>query len=280
MTPTKSNLPEKATASGLATPAEDPWAELRGAFDDGSQLYREHFGLSLPRLRSDFGRNGRGWIDDLTGEAKDHLSIVILAYPPSRQFWLKSIDDGEPGPPDCRSLDMIVPLADVPDKQSDFCGSCPHSEWRTNDEGERVKPRCQESVNLIGYDTEVGQFCWLRFGGTALKPFGKYVSALTSRQNLPSFAVVTEITLKEESRGSMQWLVPQFAIGDALTPAEVAPLREVAERAMKAFAQVSEEMDAAERRAEGGDPFSDEEIAKSRGDVVDAQVVDPGEEDF
>lgn len=289
----KDNLPKKATPGGLAQPAEDPWAELRDAFDDGSRLYREHFGLTLPRLRSDFGRNGKGWVDDLTGEAKDHLSIVILAYPPTRQFWLKSIDDGEPGPPDCRSVDMVVPLPDVPDRQAPACASCPHSQWRTDEEGERVKPRCQESVNVIAFDTEVGQFVWLRFAGTGLKPFGKYISALASRQNLPSFAVITEVTLKEESKGSLQWLVPQFSIGDALTPDQVVPMREVAEKAMKAFELVTEEMSAAERKAEAKDPFdeADPMSAKNQAarptsttpaadeDIVEAQLVGD-EEDF
>lgn len=272
----KDNLPEKAAPGPLAQPTEDPWAELRDAFDDGSKLYRDHFGLSLPRLRSDFGKNGKGWIDDLSGEAKDHLSIVILAYPPSRQFWLKGIDEGEPGPPDCRSLDMFVPLDDVPAKQADACLSCPHSQWKADADGERIKPKCQESVNVIAFDTEVGQFCWLRFGGTALKPFGKYISALMARQNLPSYAVVTEITLKEETRGSLQWYVPIFSLGDALTPADVAPMREVAEKAMKAYEQVTEEMDAAERKA-NVDPFSDEGIAADN-QIVDAEVVSDGKQ--
>lgn len=274
---TTDNLPAKAAPSGLATPTEDPWAELRVAFDDGSQLYREHFGLSLPRLRSDFGKNGKGWVDDLSGEAKDHLSIVILAYPPSRQFWIKGIDEGEPGPPDCRSLDMFVPLDNVPDKQCDACLTCPHSQWGYDEEkGKAIKPRCQESVNVIAFDTEVGQFVWLRFGGTALKPFGKYISALASRKNLPSYAVVTEITLKEKVEGNLQWYVPIFSLGDPLTPADVAPMREVAEKAMKAFEQVSEEMDAAERKADN-DPFSDDNIGR---EVVDADAVDKAKAAF
>lgn len=273
----KDNLPEKAAPVGLAQPTEDPWAELRTAFDDGSQRFREHFGLSLPRLRSDFGKNGQGWIDDLTGEAKDRLSIVILAYPPSRQFWLKSIDEGEPGPPDCRSVDMLVPLEDVPAKQADSCIACPHAQWKTAEDGKRLRPRCGEAVNVIAFDTEVGQFCWLRFGGTALKPFGKYISALTSRQNLPAFAVVTEIALKPKVDGAKQWLVPEFSIGEPLTPDQLVPMRDVAEKAMKAFELVTEEMDAAERKA-GGDPFDEADpmnIAhQSDDEPIDAEVVD------
>ena len=282
------NLPEKATPGGLATPSEDPWAGLRDAFDDGSQRFREHFGLSLPRLRSDFGKNGKGWIDDLTGEAKERLSVVILAYPPSRQFWLKSIDEGDPGPPDCRSVDMIVPLEDVPAKQADFCGACPHSQWKSDETGKRLRPRCGEAVNVIAFDTEVGQFCWMRFAGTGLKPFGKYISALTSRQNLPSYAVVTEITLKPKADGAKQWLVPEFAIGEALTPDQVAPMREVAEKAMTAFELVTEEMAANDRKAEGGDPFDENDpmsvknagkaAAPAPDDVIDVEVV--AEDDF
>jgi hypothetical protein len=264
---TTDNLPEKAPEPGALATTDDPWAELRDKFDDGSRLYREHFGLTLPRLRSDFGKNGKGWVDDLTGEAKDHLSIVILAYPPTRQYWIKSIDDGEPGPPDCRSLDMAVPLPDVPERQAETCAACPHSQWKTGEDGERIKPRCQETVNVIAFDTEVGQYVWLRFGGTALKPFGKYISALASRQNMPSFAIITEVALKEDRNGSLQWLVPQFSLGDALTPDQVVPMREMAEKAMKAFELVTEEMSTAERQA-GGFEHDDE--------PVDAEVVGGG----
>lgn len=255
MSTAKDNLPAKAQPAGLAQPSEDPWAEMRNAFDDGSALFRQHFGLTLPRLRSDFGRNGRGWIDDLTGEVRDHLAVVLLAYPPSRQFWLKSIDEGEAGPPDCRSIDMVAPLPDVPNRQADRCAECPMSQWGEDETGKRLRPRCSESVNVVAYDTvEPRQFLWLRFGGTALRPFKNYVSALTSR-GLPHFAVVTEVKLEEVKDGSLQWLVPHFSIGAELTPAEVAPLREVAQQAMAAFEQVVEEMATAERRAE--DPFAD-----------------------
>lgn len=276
MTPKdKDNLPAKAAPGGLDTQREDPWAELRNAFDDGSQAFRDHFGLSLPRLRSDFGRNGRGWVDDLTGEVRDHLAIVLLAYPPSRQFWKKSIDEGEPGPPDCRSIDMVAPLPDVPDRQSESCATCPMSQWGEDEAtGKRLRPRCQESVNVVAYDTvEPRQFLWLRFGGTALKPFKSYISALTSR-GVPHFGVVTEVKLEEVKDGSLQWLVPHFSIGTELTPVEVAPLRDVARQAMAAFEQVSAEMDAAEAKA---GPFDDD--AK----VVDGVVVsegDPGTEPF
>ena len=269
---TKDNLPAQKK-DGLAMPAEDPWADLRDAFDDGSALFRAHFGLTLPRLRSDFGRNGKGWVDDLTGDTHDELAIVLLAYPPSRQFWLKSIDEGTPGPPDCRSTDMVAPLPDSPEIQSTACAVCPHAQWGEDEAtGERVKPACQESVNVVAYDTkEPRQFLWLRFAGTALKPFKNYVSALTSR-GMPHFAVVTEVKLEEVKKGSLQWLVPHFSIGAELTPAEVAPLREVAQQAMQAFDQVVEEMNTTERQAGGGDPFSDEAIARDR-QVVDAEVV-------
>lgn len=270
-----SNLPANTTATDIATPHEDPWAELRDQFDDGSQLFKDHFGLSLPRLRSDFGKNGRGWVDDLTGEVKDHFTGVILAYPPSRQFWIKSLNDGgDGGPPDCRSFDMAAPDPSSPEPQAKACATCPHSQWRTDDGGDRVPPPCSESVNVIAHDNEDDVFVWLRFSRTALRPFKNYVSALASRR-LPLFAVVTNITLEKKKNGALEWLVPVFGMGDALTPAQVAPYREVAQFAMQTFGQVADDMAAAEASDSTGrieDAFPDSE-------VIDGELL-PDEEPF
>lgn len=264
-----SNLPAPHTPNDLATPTEDPWAEMRDAFDDGSQKFKEHFGLSLPRLRSDFGRNGKGWVDDLTGDAKDHFSGVILAYPPSRQFWIKSIDEGDPGPPDCRSFDMIAPDPGSPSVQATTCAACPHSQWSASEDGKRIRPACAESINVIAHDSDDDVFVWLRFGGTAIRPFKNYVSALVARR-LPLFAVVTDIKLETRKEGTLEWLVPIFSIGAHLTPDVVAPYREVAQLAMQSFGQVVDEMAAAERNnAAGDDPFA-----------ADNDVAHPDEEPF
>jgi hypothetical protein len=276
------NLPEKAATPGQLATNEDPWAELRDAFDDGSQGFTEHFGTSLPRLRSDFGRNGKGWIDDLTNEVFDHLRIGILAYPISRQYWLKGIDEGEPGPPDCRSLDMLAPLADSPAVQSDLCGRCKHSQWTTTEDGARQRPGCQESVNVIAYLFDQDVYAWLRFAGTALRPFRNYISALKSRR-LPAFAVMTEITLETAKRDRLEWLVPKFEIGDHLSPEQVAPMREIAKLAMETFGQVTEEMAAAERKAESTDPFNEADpmnvanqqpVEDLADDITDAEIVE------
>lgn len=264
-------LPATTTSTGIAVPDTDPWAELRDTFDDGSKLFKEHFGLSLPRLRSDFGRNGKGWVDDLTGEVKDHFSGVILAYPPSRQFWLKSLDEGGSGPPDCRSIDMVGPDPSSPAVQASSCATCPHSQWTARDDGERLPPPCSESVNVIAHDNEDDVFVWLRFARTAIRPFKNYVSALAARR-LPLFAVVTEIKLETKKEGSFEWLVPVFGMGETLTPDVVGPYREVAQFAMASFGQVVEEMNAAEVHAhdstKGSDPFAGD------GSIVDAEVVE------
>lgn len=277
MTPEKTAPPaetpgtdiEPAPAPGaLATRTE--WDEMAEAFDDGSADFVKHFGLSLPRLRTDFGRNGKGWVDDLTGDAYDHLSIVILAMPPSRAWWAKSIDEGGGGPPDCRSINMLAPTDDSPDKQSPTCGACKHSKWGEDNE----RPACAESVNVVAFDIEVGQFVWLRFGGTALKPFRDYVSALRSR-GLKHFQVATSIKLEERTRDKLEWLVPHFQIGDHLTADEVRPMREIAQRAKESFDQVAQEMAGQARATEAG-PF-DESTAGTPKGTVD---MGPGEEPF
>jgi len=256
------------TPGALATRTE--WDEMAEAFDDGSNDFVKHFGLSLPRLRSDFGRNGKGWVDDLTGDAYDHLSIVILAMPPSRAWWEKSIDEGGGGPPDCRSINMITPTDDS-DKQAPTCAACPKSKWGEDNE----RPACADSVNVVAFDLEVGQFVWLRFGGTALKPYRDYVSALRSR-GLKHFQVATTIKLEERTRDKLEWLVPHFQIGDALSADQVRPMREIAQKAKESFDQVAQEMATQARATEDG-PFDGDNAGGTPKGTVD---MGPGEEPF
>lgn len=230
---------EKAAGPGAVVPAEE-WAQMASAFDDGISDYIASQGLTMPRLRSDFGKGGKGWIDDLTGAAFDELSVVFLAMPPSRAWWEKSIDEGGGGAPDCAS--RVNFKARKPDdnsvmRQSDSCTDCTHAQWGANDE----KPTCAESVNVLAYSPADDQFFWLRFAGTALKPLRNYVSALVARKR-PPFSVLTHVTLDSATRDKLQWFVPHFAIKEELTPADVAPYRDVAEKAMQMWTSVADEM--------------------------------------
>jgi hypothetical protein len=265
MTTTETST-DLATTGSTDVATIDEWAAMAASFDDGTQTFIERFGLSMPRLRSDFGRNGKGWIDDLTGEAVDDLTIVILAMPPSRAFWIKTLDEGgSGGPPDCSSKANFRderPDDNVPVRQSPSCRTCEHAQWIEHDDGTAERPRCAESINVLAHDAtgERGMF-WLRFAGTGIAPFRNYISALLARK-LPAFAVETHVTLTTKTRDRLEWLVPVFQPGETLTPAEVQPYREVAEKAMQAWASIADEMAANE---EGGTstvpppPGSDEE---------------------
>lgn len=233
----------------LAIPEE--WQAL-ATFDDGQAAFVEHFGLSMPRLRSDFGKNGQGWIDDLTGEKFTELRAIFLALPPSRAFWLKTLDEGgEGGVPDCSSrvsFKVGKPDENVPSPQAESCESCPHSLWTPAEEedGEDRRPRCIESINVLAHDVDNDTMFWLRFAGTAISPFRKYLSGLMARK-LPFFSVITKVTLDERSKGKLNWLVPVFGVDEKLTPDVVLPYRQVAERAMAMWASVADELDQADR---------------------------------
>ena len=252
-----------ATVSDSQAPAvaeADEWVAMRAEFSDGSQTFKEHFGLSIPRFKTDFGRNGRGFVDGLSDEAFNELEIVLLAYPPARAWWSVSLDDGGGGAPDCRSHDMIAPDPTSPMRQAATCAACPHSKWGDN----RERPECAESVNVVAYDVGGDRFVWLRFAGTGLKPFKDYISYLESRRFV-SFAVSTKVTLEKKEDGAKQWLVPKFAMGQALTPEQVRPMREVAKAAMEAWREVAAEMDAAE-----AGPFDDD--AAVDGEIVEEET--------
>lgn len=247
--------------------AVEQWAELP-AFDDGTAAFVEHFGLTAPRLKTDFGKNGSGFVDEQTGEKRDQLNLVMLAFPPSRAWWLVPLNEGgSPGdPPSCYSTAgaLTVPDPDVPDRQSATCTSCEHAKWIDG-----AKPACEEAVNLFVFDQDTEGYYWMRFHRTALKPFRAYVSSLLSKKK-PLFSVVTKVTTAAgDKKKGFDYLVPVFAEGDALKPADVAPMREVAQSAMKQWTAVAEEMAAAER---GGDGATTEdspavEVVDSSGEV-------------
>ena len=243
----KDQTPKAAPPAVQQPTAVEQWSELP-AFDDGTAAFVEHFGLTAPRLKTDFGKNGNGFVDEQTGEKRDQLNLVMLAFPPSRSYWAKQLSEGGAmgDPPDCRSTfgALTVPDADAPDRQAETCAACPHSQW---DNGE--PPRCTEAVNVFAFDRDVDSYYWLRFKRTSLKPFRAYVSSLLSKGR-PLFSVMTNIKLKDATRDGFAWLVPAFTRGEDLAPADVAPMREVAMSAMKSWTAVAEEMAAAER--EGG----------------------------
>lgn len=242
-------LPATTQASTeVAIPAADEFALMAGEFDDGTAAFIEHFGLTMPRLKSDFGRNGKGWIDDLTGEATSRLRIVILAQPPSRTFWIKSLEEsGGGGAPDCKSTNLLADRPDdnVPEPQSDRCSTCPHSQWGEAEDGSTIKPKCSEAVNVLAYDLDGERFMWLAFRGTSIRPYRNYVSALYSRK-LSTFGVETVVTLEDSKRGSFEWLEARFQIGDPLDPQLVRPMRDMAKRAMATWETEAEAMAAAE----------------------------------
>lgn len=244
-----------------ALSASDEFALMAAEFDDGTSAFIEHFGLTMPRLRSDFGRNGKGWIDDLTGETMRSLRIVILAQPPSRTFWLKSLEEtGGGGPPDCKSTNLLADRPDdnVAEPQSDRCSTCPHSQWGEAEDGSRIKPACSEAVNVLAYDLDGDRFMWLAFRGTSISPYRKYVSALYSRK-LSIFGVETVVALADARRGSFEWLEAEFKIGEPLDPALVRPMRDIARKAMATWETEAEAMAAAEavpqQHGDGEEPF-------------------------
>lgn len=86
------------------------------------------------------------------GTPAGHLDVVILkqAKGKSKQFYAGTYDptSSDGTPPTCASLDGIVPNADVPQKQSEFCATCPQNVWKTDAQtGRRGRP-CSDRKRL------------------------------------------------------------------------------------------------------------------------------------
>lgn len=215
--------------AGVLAPVDDPWGE----YDDGL-VGTEAARLSMPRIVSDM-RPGQGYTNEVTGEKSDHLRFIWLARKWTRAAHLQ--DDGNGGVtkrpfgtgdpfPDCFSADMERPDPSSPAVQADACAVCPHSQFGPDNEA----PACRERLHVFGFDLDNEHYFRTSFSGTALGHVNGYISALKARRPAkPTFAQVTEVKLTEvkgttnRTQGRI-WLEPEILPGEALNPAEVAPL--------------------------------------------------------
>lgn len=188
--------------------------------------------------------------DNLSGSAFPVLKAVILGMVKQRIMWGDELEDGQKpqckspnaiyGFPNMRpdaDANEQFPWADsvfTPEQATPVeleatkqfpngwssngypvipCATCNFAEWEKDAKGKNVPPRCSEQHTYIlqytGDDSGTWTTALLTLHRTGIKPSRAYVSSFAQKQQ-PMFTVYTELSLEQNSRGSVRYSVPKF----------------------------------------------------------------------
>lgn len=267
----------------------------------------------VPRIQ--INHKGGTFKDNLTGTEFPVIRGVVLGLVRQRVMWSGELTND--ARPMCKSPDYKVgyPLMQGPPDQvfpwgqsgmnvadapvDDYgrpiitCEPCAFNKWTQTAAGKKQPPRCSERhtfpvLYTLADDLEPGQT--FPYAGivslqrTGIAPSRTYMSSF-KRQSVPMYSAYTEIRLKRESRGSVEYSVPVFArLGDV--PRELWEDYAIQYRGLRAFLQqpprAGDDADAASRHTTAGnvpaatvassvagnaDPWG-----ASSGDIVDSVV--------
>lgn len=183
--------------------------------------------LVMPRLRI-VGKDAE-FEDNLTGERHGKITVILLGLVKQRILWAPEVEDGDG--PLCRSLDFhngLPFVKEFPWKESGFdrraaedaaadaehpslaCNSCALKEWGTNPKGST--PWCSEQ-HTYPLMLNAGEDNWmpaiLTLQRSGIKASKAYTSGF-ARARQPLYTAVTEISLRAEKRGSVDYATPIF----------------------------------------------------------------------
>ncbi len=132
----------------------------------------------------------------------DSIDVVIVDHVALKTYYDTDYDEDNPTPPTCFALKPsaknIAPHADSPDVQAEACADCWANEWAS---GRRRGKACSDknrcAMNHV--DDLSGDLALLEVPVTSGSAFNQYVKGLTEAADLPSYAVITRITMDEHA---------------------------------------------------------------------------------
>ena len=205
--PAGSNLPVTAGELGLDTGLEDFGAE----------------DMVMPRLSID--HPNAVFVDNLTNESHEKLTVVILGLVKQRILWDEEVNEGDR--PLCKSYDFRegVPGDNFPIKASGFdalptdggtlpCDACSLKDWGSNPRNDT--PWCSEQhtfpllMQAGGDPDNYGAPAILTVQRSAIKASKSYLTGF-ARSKTPVYTVVTELSLDARKKGSVNYAVPRFS---------------------------------------------------------------------
>lgn len=114
--------------------------------------------------RDPFGARPGQFLDTLTHEVYDEITLVPLRVSPNRVMFPPGSFGGDAGEPICRSSDGVYPspFAKVP--QAESCAACPNSKWVGKN-----KPACPERIKMLGIIKDTSLPKYFQFSGMGVK---------------------------------------------------------------------------------------------------------------
>lgn len=197
--------------------------------------------LRIPAVRLN-GKNAT-FVDTLTDIEMPEIEVVILGLNRQRVLWAPEMSPESKGPL-CRSLEgatgtpdldnfpwkaakltprLFITTEEDPDSGVPVktltnkipCAECNLKEWETNPKGTGT-PWCNEQYVfgiLLKRETEDGEELWtpgiLPISRSGIKNANKYMMVYKMSQ-APPFVDFTRLTLKQMTRGSVDYAVPEF----------------------------------------------------------------------
>lgn len=183
--------------------------------------------LVMPRISID--HKEAKFTDNLSGQSFDKLTVVLLGLVKGRILWDESVNDGDK--PLCKSFnfnegnpdvdrfpwatskfDQAAQVADDDGKIVLPCVNCNLKEWGTAPQGKA--PWCAEQhtyplLMTLGDSGALGPALFT-VQRTGIKPSKAYITNF-QRAKTPLYTVFTELTLRPEKRGTVDYAVPSFA---------------------------------------------------------------------
>lgn len=130
-------------------------------------------------------------------------SAVILSNVYDNAYYDSAYDPDNIRPPACFAIgtnqDELMPHPDSPVKQHDTCKGCPQNEFGSSGKGKACKNG--RRLLLASFDTKpnMDDLALLRLPTMSMKGFSSYVKSITARTSLPLWALVTELSIDDDS---------------------------------------------------------------------------------
>lgn len=135
----------------------------------------------------------------------DSIDVVIVDHVFVKKFFDTDYDESNPSPPACFAIAVkekeLDPHESVPARQSKTCAECWANEFASSDKGSGRGKACADRRRLAILDAQGldGDMIKLEIPVTSRANFNKYITQVTKAAGVPSFAVVTRITMDPDA---------------------------------------------------------------------------------
>lgn len=168
----------------------------------------------LVQKMSDIEGTPGQWNNNLTGELRDILDLIVLKVSPSRAYF------NDERKLVCSSRDAITALS------GRDCAICPYTPWREDDEGNTVQPLCGRGHTYVCWDPIDEALCLVGAHSTGVSSAKKYSGYLVHKRT-PPFAISTTFTSHKETGSKGTWEQLDVVPGAPLPEDKAAEMRQM-----------------------------------------------------